>query len=199
MIERDIRSAMPFRFDAATHQYIALDTGEILPHITSLLQQSGWVDERWFTEESCARGTAVHKLTADVDYGVLTDCDTIDTRYRSYILSHIKAMRMIPHQFLAIEEPAVHPTLRFGGTPDRELIAWGLRSVLELKTGSYAKSHPVQLALQAILLSAEARLPPETFGRFCLYLKPNGRSPVFQEFTDRRDFDEAYRIIKEYA
>ena len=54
---------VPFRFDAIRHSYTELATGEERPHITGMLERTGWVDEEWFTEESSERGTAVHSLT----------------------------------------------------------------------------------------------------------------------------------------
>ena len=59
--------SVPFRFDALNHEYIALDTGEMLPHITGMLETAGLVDDLWFTEESSECGTCVHSLTAQYD------------------------------------------------------------------------------------------------------------------------------------
>ena len=190
-------AAIPFRFDADRHEYTEVGTGSTIPHITGLLQASGWVDDRWMTEESCVRGTAVHELTARFDLGML-DPATCVSVHRGYLLAHVKAMGIMKPDILSVEEPSVHPTWRFGGRPDREVIAWGLRGVLEGKSGVPAKSHMVQTALQAILVSGKAQLPPEAEARFALYWKANGKF-VLEEHKDRRDFDEAYRILRRYA
>lgn len=186
-----------FRFDAGAHEYVELDTGAVLPHITGMLEAAGVVDSTWFTEESCVRGTAVHQLTADYDLGAL-DLPSCVTPYRGYLLSHVAAMGIIRPEIVAVEEPRVHERYRFGGRPDRAVIAYELKSVLEGKSGPPAKSHGIQTALQAILEAERWSLPPEHVGRFCLYWQPNGRFKL-EEHTRRQDFDEAYRIIRKYA
>jgi hypothetical protein len=184
-----------FRFNATAHEYIDLATGALLPHITGMLQQTGWIDDRWFTEESSLRGQAIHKLTADYDLGALHVASCV-SRHRPYLLAHVAAMQIMRPEILAVEEPAVHPILRFGGRPDRVLRAYGLTGVLEVKSGVAARSHAIQTALQAILVSADLNLPPELLARWCLYLKQNGRFKL-EEHTQRGDFDEAWRLIRE--
>src|SRR5574341_1863405 len=49
-------SELPFRFDALNHEYLSVATGEVFPHITGMLEQTGWIDDRWYTEESSDRG-----------------------------------------------------------------------------------------------------------------------------------------------
>ncbi len=188
---------MEFRFNADEHTYIALDTGETLPHITGLLGRSGWVDDEWYTEASAARGTAVHDLTAAYDLGAL-DVPSCTSKYRGYLLAHVKAMEMIQPEFLAVEEPLVHDRWRFGGRPDRVGKVYGQFAVLELKSGARAKSHPIQTALQAILVAPTLGLPPVALSRFALYWKANGKF-AFEEHTRLGDLDEAYRILRCYS
>lgn len=185
---------LPFRFDADEHVYTELATGAHLPHITGMLDRCGWVDEEWFTEASCERGTAVHHMTADYDLGAL-DVPSCVSPYRGYLLSHVKAMEIIRPTIEEVEEPHVHPTFRYGGRPDRVVRAYNLRAVLEGKSGGPARSHQIQTALQAILVAPSLNLPAEALGRFLLYWKDNGKFTL-EEHRDRRDFDEAYRIIR---
>lgn len=182
------------RFDAATHTYY--ENGEERPHITGMLQASGWIDDRWYTEESCQRGTEVHSLTADYDLGAL-DVASCVSRYRGYLLGHVAAMDVVKPEILAVEEPSISP-LGFGGRPDREVRAWGLLAVLEGKSGGPERAHSIQTALQAILVAPKHRLPAESIARYCLYWKPTGKYKL-EEHTDARDFGEAYRIIAAYA
>ena len=190
MIAEPIR----FRFDAIEHAYTDLETGDVLPSITQMLLRTGWVDDTWFSEASCERGTEVHRLTAEYDLGAL-DIDSCVSPYRGYLLSHVKAMSIMRATVLEVEVPKVHPVLRFGGRPDRVLIAWGARAVCDGKSGAPAKSHAIQLALQAILDSTDALLPPEHIVRYALYWRPDGKFKL-EEFKNRRDFDEARRILK---
>jgi hypothetical protein len=184
----------PFRFDRDAHRYLDLD-GDEIPHITGMLERTGWIDSRWYTEESSARGTAIHKLTADFDLGAL-DLDSCVTRFRPYLLAHVKLMGILKPEVHEVEVPRVHPRLRFGGRPDRAWTLHGLGGVGELKSGDKEKSHQVQTALQAILVAPAFNMPPEILTRHCIYYSEKGKFKV-EEHKDRRDFDEAYRVLRE--
>lgn len=187
-------TTLPFRFDAIQHLYLPLEAGEPYPHITGMLEETEWSDPTWFTEESRIRGTAVHKLTADFDLGAL-DVPSCTSRYRGWLLAHERAMQILRPDVLEVETASVHPTYRFGGRPDRVWKLDGAIVVPDIKTGAFEKCHPIQTALQAILVSLRYRLPAPAIGRFGLYLQESGRFK-FRPFDDRSDFDEALRIIK---
>lgn len=184
-----------FRFDAGAHEYIDVATGQVLPHITGMLHRTGWVDDTWFTEESSLRGQAVHKLTADFDLGAL-HVDSCTSRYRGYLLGHVRAMAIARPVWTAIEEPRVHPRHKYGGRCDRIGLAWALQSVWEVKAAVPQRSHQVQTALQAILVAPEIGLDARSVKRFVEYLKPDGKFKV-EEHKDARDFREAERVIRE--
>lgn len=183
----------PFRFDARSHVYVALDTGEIVPNITRMLDAVGLIDDRWYTEESCERGKEVHRLTANFDMGAV-DMSALVSPYRPYLLGHVEVMAIARPEMLHVEVGAVHPTLRFGGRPDRVLRVFNRRGVWEIKSGDPEKSHTVQTALQAILAAEELELPARLVTRHCEYLKKTGRYKV-EEHKNPRDFDFAYAII----
>jgi len=183
-----------FRFDQVRHEYIDPGSGEQYPHITGMLEAAGHVDSEWFTEDSRIRGSAVHRLTADYDLGAL-DLESCVSRYRGYLLAHAFAMDVMKPEILEVEQPRVHAAMHYGGRPDRVWRYDGRLAIPEIKSGDYEKSHPIQTALQAVLVAPEYGIPPELFERYGIYLKANGRAKV-ERFDDRRDFDEAMRIIK---
>jgi hypothetical protein len=187
-----------FRFDAHRHEYIDALTGQVLPHITGMLQEAGEIDDRWFTEESCERGTAVHRLTADYDLGVIEDLATLTTRYKPYLLSHVACVNIVPHDFQHIEEPLVSPVHRFGGRPDRVGTMWNIAAVVEGKTAQPDPSHRVQTALQAILVEPLLRVPAEHIVRYGLYWKKDGKFKL-EEHTNRHDFNKAREILRRFA
>ena len=187
--------SVPFRFNALNHEYLDEATGEVYPHITEMLLQAGLIDDTWYTEESSARGTAVHRLTADYDLQAL-DVESCTSLYRGYLLAHVAVVSILQPTWLAVEEPLVHSTLRYGGRPDRDCLVGGIRAVWEIKSGPPEGSHPVQTALQAILVAQEARVPADAIARFCCYLRPDGRYKL-DEHRKRTDFDRAFRIIHE--
>lgn len=190
-------TAVAFRFDAAEHEYIDTLTGQVLPHITGLLQQSGLIDDTWYTEESCERGQMVHRLTADYDLGALNPTTCV-SRYRGYLMAYVGAKGLLRPEILAVEEPMVHPVFRFGGRPDRIVRIDGARGVLEIKSGAKERVHGVQTALQAILDAEDAHLPERALVRYGVYVKPTGRFQV-EEFTDKRDFDQAHDLIRRFC
>jgi hypothetical protein len=194
-------SSVPFRYDKSTHEYTALDTGEILPHITGLLTQAGLTPDWFYTDEHRHRGSMVHALTARYDLGA-TDLRTlIDSgnedyaSYAGYVQAHIEAMRQLQPEIVAVEEPAVHPRWRYGGCPDRVWRLAGAVSVCEIKTGAYHQSHGYQTALQVALLEHRHRLPARHWKRFGLYLKSSGRFSLL-EFRDQTDFRITEDLIR---
>jgi hypothetical protein len=191
--------SLPFAFDPIEHEYIDTASGDVLPHITGMLNVTGHMDDRWFTEESSARGTRVHDLTAKYDLGAL-ELDEVSIDHpgyaeRAYLLAHAEVMRMTPHDYVEIEVARVHPRYRYGGRPDRFGTVRGLTAILEIKSGDYAKGHQIQTALQAILVATDANLYADMIARFCLYLRPNGKGTL-EQHKDRSDFDRAYEVIK---
>lgn len=190
-----MKAPASFRFEAETHTYYDA-AGLVVPHITGLLERGGWIDDRWYTEESSARGRLVHTLTADYDLGAV-DVATCVSRGRPYLLAHIECLRLEPPTFEEIEEPWVHPGLRFGGRPDRAgRLRSGARVVWEIKSGAKAKAHSIQTALQAILLEQKHGLPAEMWVRLCEYLDHRGRCKlVDHKETQAADFAEARRLL----
>lgn len=189
--------SMPFRFNEELHEYRCVLTGQKLPHITGLLLAGGEIDDRWFTEESCERGKAVHKLTADFDLGALDPVECVSA-YKGWLLGHAKLMSIVRPEWLAVEEPRAHGCLRFAGRPDRVGRAWGLACVWEIKSGDPEKSHQIQTALQAILAADELGIPPTAVARFAEYVDGNGKSKV-EEHKNPRNFTRAYELIQKFG
>lgn len=188
-------AAVAFRFDANDHSYTILETGEERPHITGMLEQTGHIDRRWYTEESCERGVMVHTLTARYDLGAL-DPTRIRSLWRGYLLGYVRAMKALKATWSDVEIPLMHSRFRYGGRPDRAGIQARVRTVLEVKSGGKEPSHEIQTALQAILVAdAKGGLPAESYQRLAIYLKDTGHYDV-QLHKNRRDFDVAREIIR---
>ena len=75
-------SSKDLTFDEEKHEY-RLD-GRILPSVTGILREMGFIDDTYFTEDSAARGTAVHRATELYDLGTL-DEDSLDPRLVDYL------------------------------------------------------------------------------------------------------------------
>lgn len=181
-----------FRFDAESHTYWVGDRQ--VPNITSMLQQVGKVDPKYYTDEHRERGRIVHALTADVDLRAVNP-HTLVSPFRGYVLAHVAAMDRLKPTVLEVEVPDVHPQYKFGGRPDRVVKVFNVLSVLDEKSGREEKWHAVQVALQAILKGWRYGLRPETIQRFTLYLSNSGDFKN-KLHPKRSDFDEAYEIIR---
>jgi hypothetical protein len=188
--------SLPFRFDAVRHVYTALDTGLRLPSITQLIKAAGLIDDRWYTPEACARGTAVHKLTAAIDLDALTLDELRGHEFEGYVHAHVELTGIVRPDWRHVEQAAAHPTLRYAGCPDRVGTLYATRAVLELKTGPPAAWHQIQTALQAILVADELDLPALAVQRFTEYVQANGKYRI-EAHENRNDFNEAYRIIRD--
>lgn len=197
-------SSPAFYYDDAKHEYTDVD-GNVLPHITGMLERCGHIDDRWYEEEHSIRGTHVHKLTADYDLGALDPKDCVSV-HRGYLLGHVAAMEILRPEILEVEVPRIHPEFRYGGRIDRILKVYRQLTILELKSGQPLISdvqrrrgvidpHAIQTALQAMLAATEYGLPPEAWTRYALYLKRDGKFKLIPH-DKRSDFDEARRIIR---
>lgn len=192
--ELEVIDSVPFRFDADRHEYTDLRTGEVVPHITGMLEKTGWVDDTWLTEASKVRGTAVHALTAKYDLGAI-DVLHCSGPHRGWLLAHAKAMATLRPEILAVEEPHVHAQLGFAGRPDRIWKLGGAAGTCDEKSGPPHKSHAIQTALQAILVAPVLGLPALGVLRWALYLKSSGKFQLVQH-RDGRDFIEAHKVIR---
>jgi hypothetical protein len=189
-------TSLPFRFNAAQHVYIALDTGEVVPNITRMIETAEKVDKSRYTEESRRRGTFVHKHTAMHDLDALDPALLMGHRYEGYVLAHIELMGIVRPEWKHIEVAAVHPRYRYGGTCDRVGLVYSDPSVWEIKTGDPSPHYMRQTALQAILAAEDLGLEAKKVQRFAAYLSADGRYKL-EHHTNVGDFDRAYRYIRD--
>jgi len=186
---------MPFAFNANTHDYFDLELRERIPHITGMLEETGWIDARWYTEESSERGRIVHRLSADYDLGAIADPKLVTSKYKGWLLAHVKAMAILRPTWTHVEEPLISRRHHYGGRPDRVGLTYAAQAVAEIKSGAFEKAHGVQTALQAILVEEDVGVPADYIVRYGLYLSATGHFKL-EQFVDRRDLDEARRIIR---
>lgn len=163
----------------STHTYLI--DGKSVPSVTAILQVAGLYNEDYFTEESRARGTYIHKaalyyLQDDLDE------DSIPDEYRGYIEAFKRFMSEAdckPH-LEKCEVPLFSEVWRFGGTPDIPCLFNGKESIIDIKSGAETSVSGIQLAAYALLYDVPAVL------RYGLYLKANGKYRLIP-YTDRND------------
>lgn len=196
-------AAPVFRFNAADHSYWLGE--DRIPSITQLIEMGGHVKNAiYYKDSDRERGTAIHSLCASYDLGAL-DLNTLTSPHRGHVKGYAYAVDQMKPTRLdgatgweEVEIPDVHPDFKFGGTRDRLGIVWQRRTIFELKSGAREDHHGIQLALQAILAEARYGWPAKQWARLAGYTKNSGKCPVW-EFDDERDFDKAFKLIKEFC
>jgi hypothetical protein len=176
-------------FDEAKHEY--WQKGTKVPGVTTVLRAAKIVDPKWFTEEARKKGTLVHDLTMQIDQSSIRTSPLLpNSVVPGEVLAYRKFLRELQPRYRLIEVPMLHPVLRFGGKPDRVCSnLLGSPAVLEIKTGSPASWHGVQLAGYQLL--------EPTGARYVLYLKPNGKYWL-EQCKRAEDYDEFYRALDAY-
>lgn len=133
------------KFDPKTHIFTTTD-GRQIPSVTQILKAEGWIDDRYYNEDSRKRGQYVHEATALLDAGQL-DWTSLDDETAQYLLVYEKAKADLGIRTRGIEK-IVHAGDQWAGICDRTLHCRS-RSRLglaDLKTGGHETWHYMQLA-----------------------------------------------------
>lgn len=161
-------------FNPDLHEY--RDNGAVIPSVTQILTRAGIIDDRWYTRESCERGSAVHDFCAQYAIGIRYDklgraLDSLEyvNAFSSWIEDH-SAYAL--HTECLVEGNIVGN--RYAGTFDLLLLMNGKRVLIDIKTGTRAKWHPTQLAAYSLARFENGeRVNPDICMN--LYLQPNGK------------------------
>jgi hypothetical protein len=159
-------------YEAATHRYFL--GGREVPGVTSVLKAAGIIDTKFLNnQEALRRGTQVHQHCEWVDREVklahAIAVAPIEKPIDGYVNAYAAFLRDHAPRYTHVEQGLLHGALRFGGRPDRicaDLCGRG-PAILEIKTGSPAPWHGVQLAAYQLLFP--------TGSRWVVYLRPDGR------------------------
>lgn len=186
--------AATFRFSSADHTYRLGD--RVVPAISTIVR---WVHDAsgpWLTEESRARGKAVHAATLELDLGAAT-ADVLQARlapeWRAFFYAYVQFRESCACRWQQLEQPAVHRRLLFAGTPDRVGTVNDFPALLELKTGTPAAWHPLQTAGQDILLGRRHG----ALRRFVVYLRSDGTFRL-QRHEDPVDYLRFFAALQSY-
>lgn len=185
-----------FIFDEGQHRFTV--NGRIVPGVTGLILAGNLIDQstlQYFNEEAKWRGTRVHKACMDIDLQAFSGEALVEDA--PYIESYLQWRAMARMRWTRIEEPRYSRRYRFAGIADR--IGYdrrGLPIVLDLKTGVVQKWHRIQLALYDLL---NDDLPWGIRRRVTLYLQKDGSCAKAHEHSNKIDYVESLRLLKEAA
>lgn len=183
-----------FRFDSMWHTYTV--GTRVVPSVGTIVE---WAADKskgpWLRDEYLIRGKAVHRAAMRYDLGESADEVMADLAldHRGFFSAYVDFASSVKVVWQQVEQPRVHRTLCFAGTPDRLGFFNGYPALLELKTGHAAPWHPIQTAGQDILTQRE-------FGRvrrYVVYLSRSGRFKL-REHTDAGDYLRFLDALQRY-
>lgn len=172
-----------FTFDEGKHEY-RLD-GVRLPSVTEVLEQLGFIEPQFYTEEGRRRGLDVHYFCQYLDEG---DYDPAAAKARG-VDGYVESWRKFKEQaeglkLLEIESRLYHPLYRFAGSPDRRVFLRGTEQIWDLKSGAPEDWHGYQTAAYEMLF---AKHPRGQRPRGGVHLQADGSLAKFKAHTDLND------------
>lgn len=141
-----------FRYVDDPHGYW-LGTEE-LPSPSSVFQDLGLVDTRFFTADSRARGRAVHAWIPEGLSG--RSIAGADPEIRLFVESALRLVDRLKPKIVRLEAPFYHPALRFAGTSDADVENAGWREIWDWKSGKAPKVARYQTAAYEMLARAQS-------------------------------------------
>ena len=170
---------MTFRFLKEDHSYWLGDRR--LPNVTTILESVGMADHRFSNEDAMLRGTYVHKATEMIDRGTL-DWTTLDPILLPYCEAYQKFLATVNMETILLSErPMYHPQYLYAGTLDRVATINGVRSVVDIKSGSPHPATAVQIAAYRELAKESEGIP--FLKGYSLHLRDDG-TYRFDEIPD---------------
>jgi hypothetical protein len=195
------QSPLVFRESDHTYWLGEPDVGTLLFSSTQIGSLSGLVDTTWFQPKYAERGTFVHQATEYYDRpDVDLDESDLDPGIVPYLEGYKKFVADCKPKWQGIEVALSDPALRIAGTIDR----WGtikppksktrVKVVLDIKSGSTAPYHAIQLACYAHLVSRHLQLSGAAkqhtskplVDRYAVYITKRGTYSL-KKFSDVAD------------
>lgn len=167
---------MILTFDEATHTYKA--EGRVIPSVTEILKDEGFIDTAFFTDYGRQRGKLAHLAIHLLDMGEL-DEESLDPVLSPYVEAWKRFRADTDITIIESEVPILDPLKRYAGTPDKIVMLDGKPSVLDLKTGIVAPWVRLQLCAYG-----EAKT---VYRRAAVQLNDDGTYKMHC-YSDRQDF-----------
>jgi len=104
------------------------------PRVTGVMRALNLIDDRWFSEEGRARGTAVHRALAYYEERDL-DWASVDDTIKPFVEGGIRFLEDSQAIVDAVELEVVNERLRYIGHPDWLGTFFGYPTILDWKSG----------------------------------------------------------------
>lgn len=161
-------------FDSDFHEYTI--NGRVIPSVTQILKNAGYIDDRFFTAEARDRGTAVHELCRRYAEGVRTDALDRPLENLEYVNAFALWMKQ-NHVYVIKSESTVYGienSKEYAGRFDILAEINGKKVLVDIKTGGKIKWHSLQLAAYAMARFENGdKVNPDRL--MDLYIKKDGK------------------------
>jgi len=176
---------MNFRFDPETHTYYGDD--KPMPSVTQVLKSTGCMAGYRGTAAR-DRGTRIHEATEIFDaLGIYPD----EEELIPYIKAWAKFIEDSKAIVLQSEKSVYHESLWYAGTLDRVMLIDHKRAIVDIKSGTAADWHRIQLGGYNLALDQRAEIGVD------VYLKSSGR-PTIRMFSEDhlKAAEEQFKLIR---
>lgn len=128
--------------DKVTHTYTV--DGVVKPSVTQILDDLGFIDKEYYTEEGRNIGTAVHVCCEWLDKGIPFDWDALDQRVAGRVRAYIRFKEETGFVPDLIEHMVYNPELDHAGSLDRTGKLNAKRVTIDFKSGQEEAWHKFQ-------------------------------------------------------
>lgn len=171
-----------FSFEEETHTYTF--DGVVVPSPSTVFQDLGLVDSKWFKPEHRARGRAVH---AGLHYALKGTLDwaSLNPALHGFVKSGLRLVDHMKPNIVRYETPLYHVLHRFAGTSDIQWELNGYGFIIDWKSGKAPKVARYQTAAYAMLAQQDT---PRVFKRAAVELQADGSmANLIKYYDDRAD------------
>lgn len=136
-------SAPACEFNSTTHTYKR--NGLVIPGVTTILRQAGFVDISWYTEAARWRGSNIHTACMFDDRGTLDEESDDGREALAPIQGYIDAWRLFKQQFCLNSDPIII-----------DLKSGVVQPWAALQMAGYIQLDPYSAALNSIMVQHQA-------------------------------------------
>ena len=163
--------------------------GIIYPSATEILQEMGFIDTTWFTEQGADNGTRRHKVLqlAALDDLIESSVDIEDMPFLLAFQNLMETTKAVPIKE-CIEERRFNSIYGYCGKPDLPVIYNGRNEIWDFKTGIKQGWHGLQIGGYLGLFD-------DIFYGRCIYLQPNGKFKLSTNIYGRAERTDFLTIL----
>jgi hypothetical protein len=154
---------------AISKEHVYTVDGIEKPGVNEIMKAAGLIDDMWYNDTACLRGTYVHKAV-HLHHTVGLNTKTLDSELIPYMDAYYDFLSVTGFSPVIIEEPAYCEDYGYCGSVDLIGDVNEENSLIDIKTGSVPKWVGVQTSAYENLWK-ESKIKK----RFALNLKPTGK------------------------